>query len=78
MQKLLSCIVGGLRQALEIKNRLLIEGVAFIYLIKFVLFQSKEDGELGITVSAFMFVPMTDDEKDEEAARRALAFNVAW
>lgn len=41
-------------------------------------FKSKRDGVLGITVSAFMYVPLTDDENDQEAASRSLAFNVAW
>ncbi|KAL1567134.1 beta-glucosidase [Salvia divinorum] len=41
-------------------------------------FKSKTDGLLGITVSAFMYVPLTDDENDKEAANRALAFNTGW
>ncbi|PIM97923.1 Beta-glucosidase, lactase phlorizinhydrolase [Handroanthus impetiginosus] len=41
-------------------------------------FKSKVDGLLGITVSAFMYVPLTDSEDDKEAAERALAFNSAW
>ncbi|KAH6795713.1 hypothetical protein C2S51_036699 [Perilla frutescens var. frutescens] len=41
-------------------------------------FKSKTDGVLGITVSAFMYVPLTGDENDIEAANRALAFNIAW
>ncbi|KAL1567139.1 beta-glucosidase [Salvia divinorum] len=41
-------------------------------------FKSKVDGVLSIAVCAFMYVPMTDDEKDKAAADRALAFNVAW
>ncbi|KAG6387341.1 hypothetical protein SASPL_152528 [Salvia splendens] len=42
------------------------------------LIVSKVDGVLSIAVCAFMYVPMTDDEKDKAAADRALAFNVAW
>lgn len=45
---------------------------------KVILTQSKRDGVLGITVSAFMYVPLTDDENDKEAANRSLAFNTAW
>ncbi|XP_047967110.1 beta-glucosidase 18-like isoform X1 [Salvia hispanica] len=41
-------------------------------------FKSKVDGVLSIAVCAFMYVPMTDDEKGKAAADRALAFNVAW
>ncbi|XP_057797302.1 beta-glucosidase 18-like [Salvia miltiorrhiza] len=41
-------------------------------------FKSKLDGLLGITMSAFMYVPLTADENDKEAANRAMAFNVAW
>ncbi|KAL8505929.1 hypothetical protein ACS0TY_016960 [Phlomoides rotata] len=41
-------------------------------------FKSKVDGELSITVNAFMYFPLTDGEKDKEAANRALAFNFAW
>lgn len=43
-----------------------------------ILMQSKVDGVLSIAVCAFMYVPMTDDEKGKAAADRALAFNVAW
>ncbi|KAH6795714.1 hypothetical protein C2S51_036700, partial [Perilla frutescens var. frutescens] len=41
-------------------------------------FKSKVDGVLSIAVCAFMYIPMTDDKNDIEAADRALAFNVAW
>ncbi|XP_051135488.1 beta-glucosidase 18-like [Andrographis paniculata] len=41
-------------------------------------FKSKLDGFISITVCALMYVPLTDDEKDKEAAARALAFNSAW
>lgn len=40
--------------------------------------QSKVDGVLGIAVSAQMYIPMSNDKNDKEAADRALAFNVAW
>lgn len=49
-----------------------------MYDYEVMLKQSKIDGLLGITVSAFMYVPFTDDENDKEAADRALAFNIAW
>ncbi|KAL0283982.1 UNVERIFIED_CONTAM: Beta-glucosidase 18 [Sesamum angustifolium] len=41
-------------------------------------FKSKANGVIGITVLAFMYTPLTEDEADKEAANRALAFNVAW
>ncbi|XP_027063783.1 beta-glucosidase 18 [Coffea arabica] len=41
-------------------------------------FQPKQGGVIGIVVNAFMYEPLTDDERDKEAANRALAFNVAW
>ncbi|KAI3466138.1 hypothetical protein Pfo_022801 [Paulownia fortunei] len=41
-------------------------------------FKFKVDGVLSITVCAFMYIPLTDDKDDKEAANRALAFNVAW
>ncbi|KAG8364971.1 hypothetical protein BUALT_Bualt18G0054000 [Buddleja alternifolia] len=31
-----------------------------------------------IVVHAYMYTPLTEDEADKEAAKRALAFNVAW
>lgn len=52
--------------------------ISFMYDYGVMLTQLKVDGLLGITVSAFMYTPMTDDENDKEAANRALAFNVAW
>ncbi|KAK6154324.1 hypothetical protein DH2020_008572 [Rehmannia glutinosa] len=42
------------------------------------LIVSKVDGMLSISVHAFMYIPLRDDKNDEEAANRALAFNVAW
>ncbi|KAK6132716.1 hypothetical protein DH2020_033521 [Rehmannia glutinosa] len=42
------------------------------------LIVSKVDGVLSISVHAFMYIPLRDDKNDEEAANRALAFNVAW
>ncbi|XP_073027004.1 beta-glucosidase 18-like isoform X2 [Primulina eburnea] len=36
------------------------------------------NGMIGIIVSAFMYIPLTDSKEDNEAAKRALAFNVAW
>ncbi|KAI3448414.1 hypothetical protein Pfo_005079 [Paulownia fortunei] len=45
---------------------------------KVILMQFKVDGVLGIAVCAFMYIPLTDDKDDKEAANRALAFNVAW
>ena len=42
------------------------------------LMQPKQGGVIGIVVNAFMYEPLTDDERDKEAANRALAFNVAW
>lgn len=41
-------------------------------------FQSEQGGIIGIVIHAFMFEPLTNDEHDKEAAKRALAFNVAW
>lgn len=41
-------------------------------------FQKNQCGVIGIVVSAFMYEPLTEDEHDVEAAKRALAFNVAW
>ncbi|KAL0320695.1 UNVERIFIED_CONTAM: Beta-glucosidase 18 [Sesamum radiatum] len=41
-------------------------------------FKLKVNGVIGITVLAFMYTPLTEDEADKEAADRALAFNVAW
>ncbi|KAL7103590.1 hypothetical protein ACP275_08G189000 [Erythranthe tilingii] len=41
-------------------------------------FKSKVDGLMSIAVCAFMYTPMTDNVYDKEAAKRALAFNVAW
>ncbi|KAL3820963.1 hypothetical protein ACJIZ3_006868 [Penstemon smallii] len=41
-------------------------------------FKSEANGMIGISVHAFMYVPLTDDREDEEAANRALAFNFAW
>ncbi|KAL2247538.1 UNVERIFIED_CONTAM: Beta-glucosidase 18 [Sesamum indicum] len=41
-------------------------------------FKSKVNGVISITVLAFMYTPLTEDEADKEAANRALAFNVAW
>ncbi|KAL3639870.1 hypothetical protein CASFOL_014838 [Castilleja foliolosa] len=41
-------------------------------------FKHKLNGAISITVCAFMYVPLTDSEDDKEAAKRALAFNVAW
>ena len=49
-----------------------------MYEVILIFKQSKMDGVLGITVSAFMYVPLTDDENDKEAANRALAFNTGW
>ncbi|KAL3636856.1 hypothetical protein CASFOL_019155 [Castilleja foliolosa] len=41
-------------------------------------FKHKVNGAISNTVSAFMYVPLTDSEDDKKAAKRALAFNVAW
>ncbi|XP_058218324.1 beta-glucosidase 18-like [Rhododendron vialii] len=41
-------------------------------------FQPKQRGSIGITGSAFMYEPFTDDDLDREAASRALAFDIAW
>ncbi|XP_051135595.1 beta-glucosidase 18-like isoform X2 [Andrographis paniculata] len=41
-------------------------------------FKSKIDSGISLSVAALMYVPLTEDEKDKEAASRALAFTVAW
>ncbi|CAA0840337.1 Beta-glucosidase 46 [Striga hermonthica] len=41
-------------------------------------YKHKLNGVMSISVCAFMYVPMRDEEADKEAANRALAFNVAW
>lgn len=41
-------------------------------------FQSKQGGVMGTVIHMFMYEPLTDDKLDQEAATRALAFNVAW
>ncbi|XP_075488112.1 beta-glucosidase 18-like [Primulina tabacum] len=41
-------------------------------------FKLEVNGMIGIIVSAFMYIPLTDNKEDKEAAKRALAFNVAW
>ncbi|KAK9150025.1 hypothetical protein Syun_008334 [Stephania yunnanensis] len=41
-------------------------------------YQAKQGGSIGIVVSAYMYEPISDDEVDIQAAKRALAFNVAW
>ncbi|KAL6999473.1 beta-glucosidase [Sarracenia purpurea var. burkii] len=42
------------------------------------LFQAKQGGVIGIVASASMYEPLTENEVDQEAANRALAFKVAW
>ncbi|KAL0406829.1 UNVERIFIED_CONTAM: Beta-glucosidase 18 [Sesamum latifolium] len=41
-------------------------------------YKSKVNGVIGITVCAYMKIPLREIEDDTEAANRALAFNVAW
>ncbi|GER54520.1 beta glucosidase 11 [Striga asiatica] len=41
----------------------------------FELMQHKVNGVMSISVCAFMYVPLRDEEADKEAANRALAFN---
>ncbi|KAK9131688.1 hypothetical protein Scep_011216 [Stephania cephalantha] len=41
-------------------------------------YQPKQGGYIGAVVSAPMYVPYSDEETDHEAAKRALAFKVAW
>ncbi|CAK9179497.1 unnamed protein product [Ilex paraguariensis] len=41
-------------------------------------FQPTQGGSIGIVANMNMFEPLTEDELDREAARRALAFDVAW
>ncbi|KAL7216841.1 hypothetical protein ACSBR1_028711 [Camellia fascicularis] len=41
-------------------------------------FQAKQQGVIGIVVSAMMYEPLNENEFDRDAVNRALAFNVAW
>ncbi|KAK4714770.1 hypothetical protein R3W88_020677 [Solanum pinnatisectum] len=41
-------------------------------------FQEKQGGTIGMVASAYMYKPMTDNEADNKATNRALAFRVAW
>ncbi|KAK4387049.1 Beta-glucosidase 18 [Sesamum angolense] len=41
-------------------------------------YKSKVNGVIGITVCAYMYIPLREIEDDTEAANRALAFNAAW
>lgn len=68
------------RERFKVINELIRDLIkSFLFLMyEVILTQSKMDGLLGITVSAFMYVPLTAAENDKEAANRALAFNVAW
>lgn len=40
--------------------------------------QAKQGGLIGITAHMFMYEPFSNDVHDQEAAKRALAFNAAW
>ncbi|KAK9268771.1 hypothetical protein L1049_000533 [Liquidambar formosana] len=41
-------------------------------------YQPKQGGFIGVVVHRYMFEPISDQEVDREAARRALAFNSGW
>ncbi|GMY31724.1 beta-glucosidase 18-like [Fagus crenata] len=41
-------------------------------------FQMNVVGFIGIIANAFMYEPLTDEESDQHAVNRALAFNLAW
>ncbi|KAK9268749.1 hypothetical protein L1049_000510 [Liquidambar formosana] len=41
-------------------------------------YQPKQGGLIGIIANTFMYEPLRDEEFDQQAASRALAFNVAW
>jgi beta-glucosidase len=41
-------------------------------------FQAKQGGWMGITVSSYMYEPIRSNGNEDEAAGRALAFNMAW
>nr|QJC44975.1 beta glucosidase 12 [Stevia rebaudiana] len=41
-------------------------------------FQPKQGGSIGVTVSAYMYEPLTDSELDHKAAERAFAFHAGW
>ncbi|CAA2973762.1 beta-glucosidase 18-like [Olea europaea subsp. europaea] len=41
-------------------------------------FKRKQGGMIGIILHAIMYKPLTEDKSDQEAADRALAFNIAW
>ncbi|KAF6163165.1 hypothetical protein GIB67_025029 [Kingdonia uniflora] len=46
-----------------------------IYKIRY---QPKQGGYIGIALNCPMYIPMTDTEMDHQAAKRAMAFDVAW
>ncbi|CAH1444511.1 unnamed protein product [Lactuca virosa] len=41
-------------------------------------YQHEQGGSIGIVVDCFMYEPLTDNDFDQEAANRILAFNIGW
>ncbi|KAI3708428.1 hypothetical protein L2E82_37597 [Cichorium intybus] len=41
-------------------------------------YQHVQSGSIGIVVDCFMYEPLTDNDLDQEAANRSLAFNIGW
>lgn len=40
--------------------------------------QHEQGGSIGIVVDCFMYEPLTDNDFDQEAANRILAFIIGW
>ncbi|KAF5814887.1 putative beta-glucosidase [Helianthus annuus] len=41
-------------------------------------YQHEQGGSVGIVLDCLMYEPLTDNELDQEAARRGLAFSIGW
>ena len=46
--------------------------------VRLIFIQMHVVGFIGIIANAFMYEPLTDEESDQHAVNRALAFNLAW